>query len=54
MPRKRCTPVLSPGRGMLVMADALDGSGSRRLSVYPIKVTDVALSCNFFAGRRKS
>ena len=57
MPRKRCTPALSSGCGISVMAaDILAGSGSRPLSVSlcPMKVTDVALNCNFFAERCKS
>ena len=56
MPMKRCTPALSSGRGISVMADILAGSGSRPLSVSlcPMKVTDVALNCNFFAERCKS
>ena len=56
MPRKRCTPDLSVGVGISVIAVTLAGSGSTPLSVSlcPMKVTEWDLNCDFFAESRRS
>ena len=54
MPRKRCTPALSVGIGIFVIASTLAGSGSILLSVSlcPTKAKKRRFKVNFF--RRQS